>query len=589
MIGSGRSRMQCQGSHGRERASFLPFRARWAPSPRLRVDVVSVRAGRLAIDLALRLIHMKTRVSTLAVALVVLSACTSAGPVASHASILATATSVRVQVPPGGPGSVMLPSTWFHASSPIARDMALALVASTNERAVDGASYDIAARWLRPSDAYLTIRFSVGSLAEQGLPPIPAELSLEAFTDKGTFLGAPLHLFSAGAPGGGEWELVSWAGPKAGVHAEQLTAIVSSLRLAGVSPSISPPPPPETIFGLGGLQGLHMLDAKEGWAWGCDHLWHTSDGGSSWSAVTPKPVPCQYGLATAFLGTEAWVAEATKAGHSKTSITVYRTKDGGRTWRASTPIVGPNGGGGWIEFVDPEHGFMLSHTGGAMGSDGVAVFRTTDGGIRWSRVSYAPLCCSSPSPDALPSGCDKTGMSFADHTTGWVTAYCAGNQAFLYVTHDGGTTWAMQPLPPIARHLEFPAAPRFTSPLLAFAAALTSGTAKPLIRLVSTSDGGMTWSVTRLRLPVAHGTADFLNSELGWVAGRIAGEGMSVLRSVDGGATWIRLPAEGLPFTTMQLDFVSAAIGFAVSEHGLFATTDSGRIWHEVRGRIARS
>jgi photosystem II stability/assembly factor-like uncharacterized protein len=514
---------------------------------------------------------------------------------AFHRSVGPAETSklVRVAVPPGGPGSVSLPTSWSHTSVPISHHTTLALIASTNQPAVSGAlrSFGIDAKHLSSSDAYVEVEFETGRNIPQA-DPMPAELQPSDFTAKGSFLGEPLHLFTGATSGsGGDWVITYWAGREAGAHLGEIVAVIRSLRLAGPAPSILPPPAPKTIFGFGGLVGVHMVDASTGWAWDCTHLWHTMNGGATWADVTPVQGHCG-GIATAFLGERAWVTMTLRGGAHRRSITVYRSVDGGQHWSPSKPIFGSQGAGGWMTFIDPLHGWLLSSLGGAAGSQGVAVLRTTDGGVHWMRTSNSPLCCGRPTPHAIPASCDKTGIAFANPSTGWVSGVCASNEAFLYVTHDGGTTWAPQPIPSGASHLTFWNPPSFMTPLDGIAIAKTVDQRRSL--LLRTLDGGATWAALRSLPEGAIGAPDFIDETHGWMLGGSlpgsASDTTGLLATNDGGQTWHRAPARGLGFADV-VDFVSATTGFAVYSNGehLLVTHDGGRTWVPLPARIAQA
>ncbi len=74
----------------------------------------------------------------------------------------------------------------------------------------------------------------------------------------------------------------------------------------------------------------------------------------------------------------------------------------------------------------------------------VDVFRTTDGGKTWTKVSVASPTYNSS--EALPPGAEW--LSFFDVSNGWATGSSPITQLiWLYITHDGGTTWQHQTLP----------------------------------------------------------------------------------------------------------------------------------------------
>src|SRR5258708_12936263 len=101
-----------------------------------------------------------------------------------------------------------------------------------------------------------------------------------------------------------------------------------------------------------------------------------------------------------------------------------------------------------ISFIDSQHGWILAAVrppGGA--AEPVSVFRTTDGGKTWVNVATALFSDTTPA-GRLPYGGQKSGMRFLNALTGWVTGSVSlPNLAWLYVTHDGGSTWHQQTLP----------------------------------------------------------------------------------------------------------------------------------------------
>ena len=94
-----------------------------------------------------------------------------------------------------------------------------------------------------------------------------------------------------------------------------------------------------------------------------------------------------------------------------------------------------------MQFVNAQDGWVLADFGGgAAGSEGVNLFRTTDGGQTWSLVASAP--------GTLPLQGIKSGMGWISATTGWITGSIANpNVFYLYRTQDGGVSWQQQSLP----------------------------------------------------------------------------------------------------------------------------------------------
>ncbi len=113
----------------------------------------------------------------------------------------------------------------------------------------------------------------------------------------------------------------------------------------------------------------------------------SADGGHSWVMRTPCPVSrmaCHRGMPLDFgyLAQLDAVSPGTAflAG-DRSSLLV--TADGGRRWRTVRPLIGDGSGGtSQVIFVSPRDGFALGE--GARTGELPAIWRTTDGGTRWS-------------------------------------------------------------------------------------------------------------------------------------------------------------------------------------------------------------
>ena len=389
----------------------------------------------------------------------------------------------------------------------------------------------------------------------------------------------------------------------------------------------APPLPPAGQAPPVWLSSLRMVSATDGWALAytqnpnspntvAQALLQTGDGGRTWSPATPPAArPLLAGGAHPVLAArsaaQAWLAVTELApngsyGTTPSRTVVFATADGGRAWIASAPIRSP-GQARWMSFDGSRNGWLVMDLGAAMGQNPVRIYRTTDGGARWTLAAASPpppANQQAPGPPATgPSGistaCDKTGIVFANPRHGWLTTDCNDLAGALLVSHDGGVTWQPQalPIPPgactPAGCQAFP--PQFSgrTGLLVIA----PGNRPPY--LLRSDDGGATWHL--LTVPPAarwFQAADLTDSSHavlvpGGPPGQVRGPIAELWFTADSGQTWtaVRQGAALPPDATIS--FASPVAGFAWNPNvtgvpPLYATTDGGRNWTWSVPRLAR-
>jgi photosystem II stability/assembly factor-like uncharacterized protein len=186
-----------------------------------------------------------------------------------------------------------------------------------------------------------------------------------------------------------------------------------------------------------------------------------------------------------------WVVVSDSTGNYDVRV----TQDGGATW--SEPRAMPNGGD--VQFIDADHGWMLTSDmggSGAAGSFSVVVLRTVDGGRTWDKPAGMDLATV---PDTSQKFFSSTSVHFRDALHGE-----------LFVSFGSSS--------------DDPAAGRSASPAAA-----------PVCEQLSTSDGGATWSKPK-SAPCMMMTG-FADATLGYGTDP---QGTPLMRlTVDGGQTWI--------------------------------------------------
>jgi photosystem II stability/assembly factor-like uncharacterized protein len=348
------------------------------------------------------------------------------------------------------------------------------------------------------------------------------------------------------------------------------------------------------------LDQPQMTSATTGWTlrwtqWGRNksELVRTTDGGRTWTDVTPPAMATMLtggSLATvlrAVDGEHAWVAICCTKYRNGWPTEVFVTADGGRTWTESEPVDGPMlGSPASLGVAGTDDAWLVL---ASEATPGPAVFsglyRTDDGGRHWSRLSTN-----------VPPDCDNARLTVATASAMWMS--CAPSRPSLLVSRDGGRHWAAPVLPalPCADSCGSGAGPQFFGQT---GFLVVGGTASQPSLLVS-HNLGLTWQ--RATLPRGAGKypdVQFLSPSDGIVMPLVP-EGNRVPTAyitVNGGRTWTAAP-QGLRVTDAELlsfGFVSSRTWFAWygqpqtpgQASVLFTTRNSGRTWTSTTAFLA--
>jgi photosystem II stability/assembly factor-like uncharacterized protein len=299
-------------------------------------------------------------------------------------------------------------------------------------------------------------------------------------------------------------------------------------------------------------------------------------------APGPPLLPPQYLAAYEFLTPAVGWALVEEGTTTAPQFWVFKTTDAARHWQrqfagsASSPTAGPLK----IQFFDQSSGLI------AVGGTG-AVYRTHDGGVHWTALTMPAFSYST--------------LYFSDRLHGWVlgTALSPDPRTFetsLFSTSDAGDHWVALPQPPawqFAGKGGFSAF-AFRGPNEGWIGAGTANEAS----VYSTIDGGTTWQPHALPVTSAKGgfsdgvpplleTNVYLLPGSGVLAIAVDQNASPVgLTSFDGGSTWRRLPPP--PGETSYGDFIfqDAFHWWAMRYGTLFKTSDAGQTWKEVAQQL---
>jgi photosystem II stability/assembly factor-like uncharacterized protein len=253
-----------------------------------------------------------------------------------------------------------------------------------------------------------------------------------------------------------------------------------------------------------------------------------------------------------------------------------------------------------LVFVDGKAGWLMAHVGAGMSHDYVVIFATTDGGANWDKV-VDPMALPDTGALAMSCTKTGLGFVDAKTgwVSGDCFGVVPGSP-YLYQTNDGGHTWQKVELPPPADvpnlytnennacgsgAIVFPSATEGRLPV----SCGFMDTNKQRGWLYVTADGGKTWAPRAL--PAAYGLLEFISAGEGWWAGNNTPQDTTVPRALyhtaDGGQTWTagrKLNWGG------QLDFISGQAGWAIAVNGsavaLVQTGDGGNKWNLLTPRI---
>ena len=163
----------------------------------------------------------------------------------------------------------------------------------------------------------------------------------------------------------------------------------------------------------------------------------------------------------------------------------------------------------------------------------------------------------------------------------------------IAVTHDGGRTWNDATLALPSGALAAPSVfgqPVFVTGGSGFVVVDFQADTGSVFLAYRTSDAGSSWTQAAA-LPSGVSTVAFLDAQR-WVGS----DGAGMVTTHDGGLTWVRSPAVGLPAAPALLQMANSQLGWALvwmsvcldsksncsSRTGLYATGDAGSTWTQL-------
>lgn len=299
-------------------------------------------------------------------------------------------------------------------------------------------------------------------------------------------------------------------------------------------------------------------------------LVRTDDAGATWRLIygVPPRAPWPAGATQFFpdgTGIGAGDGEYFYAG-DQSNNTLLTTNDAGKSWTKVSSLKGtcPSDYAvsiSALSFPDRQHGWLLFN---CVAQPQPVLYRTDDSGITWQ-----PLAPSSTINNALK------GISFVDQKTGYVVTQ-AGR---LFRTDDAGATFA--PVDNVAVH----------TPSLRFVTKELGWEVRG-VQLFETTDGGHTWKPIVLGYPV-QGFSLLPDGHAWVVLGDTPSAGnpnpaRRLLSTADGGRTWTEYQLGTLPVNWQypwldSIQFADSRHGWLKADTALYYTEDAGRNWTQFR------
>ena len=373
------------------------------------------------------------------------------------------------------------------------------------------------------------------------------------------------------------------------------SAMIAQLRWRHIGPEGNRA---TAVAGVPGDRHVYYVGAASG------GIWKTDDGGITWQPVFDgHPVQSIGSIAVApsdanvvWAGTgEASIRSTISLGYG-----VYRSTDAGKTWTRMGLEATGRIGRIVIEPRNPDIVFVaaVGHAYGPQGDRGV--FRTTDGGETWQKVLFVDEHSGAYDVEMDPTNpriLFATTWQLVIHTWGRTSG---GPGSGIWRSTDGGTTWTRLtgtglPQKPIGK-VDVAIAPSLPSRVYALIET-SDGVPLPGVEaergeLWRSDDGGSTWSVASYDRQLAGRTQYYTRTivapddenEVYFLAADWS-------KTLDGGKTTIDPPfaeTPGFDHHDIWIDPSDAHRMIVAHDGGASISTNRGRSWNRVQLPIAQ-
>ncbi len=313
-------------------------------------------------------------------------------------------------------------------------------------------------------------------------------------------------------------------------------------------------------------------------------LVESTNEGASWATV-PLPGGAAINTVSFSAPGTGFVGEGCPGSNTCPTFHMYATHDNGRVW---TPVWSGAGEPAFVRMTSAQNGYLLAappldtvSMGGASGT----LYRTTNGGSRWTLVQSRW--------SGANQGGFQAGMKWASASVGWIPVNAGAGPLIggLDITTDGGFNWTRLGV----RRLWTISGASLLSPTDGYIVGSSRQQNQPAGFLLHTTNGGRTWTVL---LPGVYPTQsiDMVSAAKGYGLGA-PGDPEAILATADGGRRWRILPSPQVGSAdVVAIAFASANKGLLVAEprYGnepvgsarAYGTNNGGASWSPL-GRVS--
>lgn len=252
---------------------------------------------------------------------------------------------------------------------------------------------------------------------------------------------------------------------------------------------------------------------------GIGNVYRTTDGGVSWNLVQSSTEPYN----------DVYFQNATQGWMAADNGYVFQSGNGGQTWSAQVQLGTKN-----LNCIF----FGADSVGYVAGDDGV-LYRTQNMGATWTAENSGTLLSIND-------------IYFTDDMNGWIV----GDGGYIAATSDGGTTWTQiaQPLWGFMDVQGFAYTANHTN-------AVSVGTYGDAL---FSTNSGMNWNSFSSGVSTTLRKVAFAND----LAGVIVGDNGIILRTLDGGNTWMRDSVPGVTENLTGIWWASDTLAYICGANG---------------------